>query len=100
MIRAEQKTWAAQKGKSSWTTATVKPAQSDMGRTLLYYNCIKVWQLKFLWGRQWTGQDELLLLSVLYKFIVCFCCWWYALLYSCWVCVSCVMLWASPLCCM
>ena len=34
MIRAEQKTWAVQKGKSSWTTATVKPAQSN-GRKLV-----------------------------------------------------------------
>ena len=34
MIRAEQKTWAAQKGKNSWTKAMVKPAQSG-GRKLV-----------------------------------------------------------------
>ena len=60
-------------------------------------NCIKVWQPNFFGAD--SGLDEMSCCSYLcHKFIVCFCCWWYALFYSCWVCVYFVLCCGPALC--
>ena len=60
-------------------------------------NCVKVWQPNFFGAD--SGLDEMNCCSYLcYKFIVCFCCWWYALFYSWWVCVYFVLCCGPALC--